>query len=815
MFFLEDSDEEYANLANHEQVLSVRADLQRIARRNLATAVLFAHRRAIRHALAALRAYASRHLIVTNNKDRMYEVVKTPIWRQGQFFQQQRHRKMSAALLALQQNTGRHKATIAHQHHIGRTRAVVFGALVMHMREQRALDIQDQRRAEIFSATYVPAALIRSWRRRAYARWHSRSCLPLADVFNVLMLLRLGVNALRVHARRANYMRSLQSRSDTHKFSHHTNDKRYVLSVLQKRFSTRASLARKMLLRRGCTEAARLAVQMLYINLPTNGDVHQMERARRMLEIKSARRRHFLRYGLRSLFALFSRRRAAAQLLRKFLRHSVGLSGMQSTTLARNAHQDCLLKKQTLRRLRWNMEERQVSRTALAMAARLRQHRARAHVLTQLIAIRLQRVRSRRASLGWDSHAAEVARQRVFTMWLRRLNASLVQTSSMSVATEYATPYTRHNFSLLAQRVSFRKKNRALISWMAIALRNRRVEGRRLRVAQAGYESYMCRKAFLSLRRRCQALRARKKAHLLAGFALSARNTAQAIIAMKYQANLLPTRKNFSSKRLLKIRRNNSLLFWKLWRIARGLQSWKIYLNARRRRRYEWGICQEAHHTDFCALGVRLWIAAAGERSAQLHDAHSRSVLCDAWSRWKRAVEQGRIRRGSNPSIVSSIVGDRSYARLSPVGVPTTLNSASLRAADVASKYIALLSQSSVTSDRASLEVQSAALSSSVPIRHETLRSLAAAAPSTPPPLHRAPPRTYTYDQEVYGNKTLSSPVSIANATMSSPEPKQVDKSLSLYTDTARTDTLKKNQRIAIAHELISLVATLKEKLIV
>jgi len=878
MFFLEDSDEEYASPAsNQEDVLSLRADRQRVARRNLSTAVLFAHRHALSKTLAAL----SRHIIHTREKNsagaREANAKRLPIWRQGEFFQKQRHRRLLHALHALQDNTGKHKAATALQHFAGRTRAVVFGALVAYVREQRALSLQEQRRALVFSRSYRPQSALRFWRQSAWMTAFLRCGVQVADTLNVLVLMRRGVAALHAHLLLRRLARHRRGRCDVLISNRNASAVRRVLHAWHARMSTRISLSQRMLQRRGCLEAARRALHVLYANLPlpSENDAGSSVASKKQAQgvVKSLHMRHLLRRGLRALWSRLALRRAEAGRACKLspLCHRVREGVIYlSVSRTRLGFREQLRRRQSFRRLRLHAENARLNKE-LIRAANLHEIRlASGSVFHRLASLRSDAARTRRAIVQRDAFAAGNALRRALAQWLHYLNAQLVQHSSLSVARDHTTPYSDSApfGSVQSQRVTFNKKSRAVASWMAVALNRRRVEARRQRVAQAGYETYTCRAALLRLRCCCRASAARRRGTLLAQFSRSSRQTGRAVAEMLRRANISPYAlgrsgsTNICSKRLEMDRCFQGLLFWKLWRSACGLQRWKVYLNARRKKRYEWVQSQQAHRADLCALGVRLWVAAAGDKQAHRVNAQANNTLRSAWRRWKWTSQQQRLRRGISPSVISSFSvgcgGHQSYVHINPMlnslaPLPDAARGGITNAAATAARYAPKLRQSGLADVAPAskvMETATAAAAAAQSVRDEARRLHSALEPASAPPLHRAPPRTNLYDQEVQWNMngdtgnaqkrpcSWNSPVSVTHAAANSPDA-YANANANASPDSSRrrhhehsfggTSTAeeaaatnaaalialrKKSARIAIAHEIIGLVTELKGKLL-
>jgi len=365
---------------------------------------------------------------------------------------------------------------------------------------------------------------------------------------------------------------------------------------------------------------------------------------------------------------------------------------------------------------------------------------------------------------------------------------------------------------------------------MTVALKRRRVEARRKRVAQARYEAFTCRAALLRLRNCCRAAAARRRAALLAQFASSSRLATRTLAALRRRANVflpaLQALTNMCSKRLESDRICHGLLFWKLWRTASGLQRWKAYLNARRTKRYEWVQSQQAHRADLCALGVRLWVAAAGDKQAHRVDALAESTLRSAWRHWKSSCHQARLR--PSPSVV---FGHRGYVRIRPMNSVAPLSDASTNAAAaVAAKYAGVAPRTSAAQALLPNPVTEAATTATA-TGSQPARSLhSALAPASPPPLHRAPPRTFLYDQEIinaHGDKRVwetsqTSPVSVTHAVANSPDSRDSghhQRGSSTANEVAADSVAlaalrKKSARIAIAHEIIGLVTELKGRLL-
>jgi len=863
MFFLEDSDEEYASVANQYDVLSLRADQQRIARRNLSTAVLCAHRQALSKGFSALRSNTTR--ISERNLAGARKAKRLPIWRQGEFFQKQRHRRLLGAMRALLDNTGKHKAAAAWQHHASRIRAVVFGALVAYVREQRMLGLQELRRAEAFSRTRPVRHALKKWRQLAWARLFQRTGVRVADTFNVLVLMRRSVTALQAHMLRRSLARSRQGRSDQLQSNYNANAVRRMLYAWHERMSARVGLSQRMMQRRGCVEAARLVLQVLYTKLPGNGVDFDARRSlinetqQQQLAVKAILRKHLLQRGVRALCSRLALRRSEALCDNKLsplmhqVRDGIIYLSVSRTCLGFRAQ---LRRRQCFRRLQFHAENNRFDQE-LVLAARLHNMRRMCETaVLRMTLTRAQRIRTRRAAAYWDTHAASEARRRALTQWLRYLNATLVQSTSLSLALEHIT-WVRGPSSQSGahcQRMCFNKKSRAFSLWMSLALKKRRVEARRQRIARAGYETFALCAGLLHLRARCRVSAARHRASLLARFSYSTRLLSRSVAQLRYRANVSAVGTslqheheheppgNVCSRRLVEGRWGLSVLFWKLWRAAYGLQQWKLYLNARRKRRYEWVQSQQAHRSDLCVLGVRLWVAAAGEKAANRVDAQGKRSLRSAWRAWKQASVQARIRRGISPSIVPSFTdSDRStsYVHIRPVTSGAAVyntESASVStvaAVAVAAKYAHLPPRSAAAQEPITTAAAEPA-PAPAPARPEEGRSSlpsAPLAPASPLPLHRVPPRTSLYDQEVSDTERKgwkgqhkssfppheTSPVSVAHAYSPPPNPCVTSTTTSSGgpTDEAALAALrKKSARIAMAHEIIGLVTELKGKLL-
>ena len=332
MFFQEDSDGELLDESS-SPIATYRAELQRCARRNLSKAVIFAHDRCLRTAFRNLRSNITN---LIDMKDALQSHQnrngKLPIWQQGQHFQRQRHHRLRIAMNNLLENTGRHKKTKAASYLRCRTLARVFGAILQVATEDQAVALSAYKHAEKHQSLIQQALKMRTWVQIVKHNRNQRDLSPLSDNFSALVLLQRGFNMLYSKYQRKRKQHPSRIKATAHHWENEMKASRAALHLLRAQSDRRRVLAKLYLLRRNCMESARLALQMLYINIGNRAGIATHDRRR-------AQRKHrgwLLKCGLRRLIDMIDIKNTAELLVQRVSpsRHRIlnGIIYMSTTT---------------------------------------------------------------------------------------------------------------------------------------------------------------------------------------------------------------------------------------------------------------------------------------------------------------------------------------------------------------------------------------------------------------------------------------------------------------------------------------------------
>ena len=188
-----------------------------------------------------------------------------------------------------------------------------------------------------------------------------------------------------------------------------------------------------------------------------------------------------------------------------------------------------------------------------------------------------------------------------------------------------------------------------------------------------------------------------------------------------------------------------------------------------------------------------------------------------------------RLARGVNPSIVKSFLEPSgvqptpgsSYVHISPMVLGSSLEAARAHATTVAAKYgvrswgsqrleppqkdLKGALQQNQFNQVVHKEQEQIKVSTSSPVRLLDT-------PSTPPPLHRAKPRTFLYDQ--FNESTSKLQASPDSVTHSSPTSQRYHSGEKESRPGHASSRRSRSTRVEVAHEIVELVKELRGKLL-
>ena len=231
----------------------------------------------------------------------------------------------------------------------------------------------------------------------------------------------------------------------------------------------------------------------------------------------------------------------------------------------------------------------------------------------------------RRAALSQDSYAFRQAKQRAFVVLLRLLKRSYVEEHYRDNLAEYLS--VKHPFMLRSwyfrrwcqyrKRLRLHLRRLELGKWIHVnSVTKRAVVCFKLSVNDSHFTRSSNMKAdnFLMYKRLKTALHLLRR-HSLERLGQAPGGTGGDSVRVSFEAvddeDMLSVVDSLSHSQYRQQLMLRSVLFWKLWKGARGLQSWRKYSAIRRLKRTRMAQARESHHVDVARMTATCWLTAA------------------------------------------------------------------------------------------------------------------------------------------------------------------------------------------------------------